>query len=113
MSHEFIITTVAPNKKADPLDQLKAMRKQPHGHFQGNWDGALYKVFKATKFDAGPSGCFDGKTVSKAEAVTALDAAFKMLESYPDKNRVTSLRDFYSKTLLPSPDASTFYVHFY
>lgn len=113
MSHEFMITTAAPDKTAEPLDQLDAMRTQPHGHFQGKWRGALYEAFSAKKFDAGPSGCFDGKTVSKAEAITALDRAFKLLESYPDKNRVNGLREFYSKTLLPSPDTAASYVHFF
>jgi hypothetical protein len=113
MSHEFMITTAAPDSKADPFEQLEVMRAQPHGHFQGNWGGAIYSAFNAEKFDAGTSGCFDGKTISKAEAITALDVAFELLENYPDPNRTNDLKVFYKKTLVPASDTDVFYVHFF
>jgi len=114
MAHEFLIVHASSKPKpGGPFEQLAAMQRGPHGLFQGFAEGALYTAFDAQEFNAGPSGCFGGKTISQREAAAGMCAALEALKTYIDPRRADSLKAFYRDHIENQKQDAQFYVHFY
>lgn len=113
MAHDFMITEVLNAKvNGDPMKALDELKRGRHAVFFGYGEAAMYKAFNAQQFDAGVSGSFGGKFVTKKQAVDGLTKAIELLASYPDPTRADDIKAFLADVVLPAPDAKYFYIHY-
>jgi hypothetical protein len=114
MAHDFIITEIldAVRTESDPITALHKMTTGKHAVFNGYAEAALYKAFDAKEFDAGVSGSFGGRTVSKIQAEKGLAKAIELLASYQDPTRADDIKAYLKDTVLPAPDSKKFYIHY-
>jgi hypothetical protein len=114
MAHDFLITDVldALDDDGDPMDILQKMKAGRSAVFNGYGDAAMYKAFGAQEFDAGVSGCFGGKVITRQEAIDGLSKAFDLLAHYPDPKRADALKAYLSDVVMQS-DHSAMYRIFY
>lgn len=101
MSHEFLI------QRNDNSNE--------QGYFQGYAEGIFYSAFNCQKFNRGVSGSNEQETFTTAETKSALEKVLNSSEiaNYPDPDRISSIKDFYSNIVLNAKKKDVFTVRFF
>jgi hypothetical protein len=84
----------------------------PRAYFFGYGGGVMYRAFGVEQYNAGLSGGWHKKTITKDEAAAGLRLALELLSDYPDPNRTKDLSAFLAEHVETAPVTMKFEIHF-